>query len=172
MTDRRARSDLGSRRSEWVDTTCSTCGSPVSRRKSEVRAVVYCSRKCYRIKPIPGPGRPRDRALVPGETTKVNGEGYRMLWLGRGVGPYNGWAMEHRHVMAAVLGRPLTADENVHHINGVKTDNRPENLELWSRSQPAGQRVEDKVEWAVTLLRTYAPHLLYPESDVKGSFTA
>ena len=67
----------------------------------------------------------------------------------------NGYLFEHTYVMSEHLGRPLKPNENVHHINGVKDDNRIENLELWSKSQPYGQRVDDKLKHAIFLINEY-----------------
>ena len=62
---------------------------------------------------------------------------------------------QHRVVMEEFLGRKLAPHENVHHINGDRLDNRIDNLELWSKSQPSGQRVEDKILWMIDFLKEY-----------------
>jgi len=91
------------------------------------------------------------KAIAPKGSGSIDSNGYRRI----------GRKKEHRLVMEQMLGRPLRRNEHVHHVNGVKTDNRPENLELWvGRQQPKGRRVSDAVEAAVEILRLYAPELL------------
>ncbi|MDE2778903.1 MAG: HNH endonuclease [Chloroflexota bacterium] len=75
---------------------------------------------------------------------------------GKGLAGGKVWFLEHRYLMEIYLGRPLCEDENVHHVNGDKTDNRLENLELWTkRQQPSGQRVTDLLDWAYALRERY-----------------
>ena len=66
-----------------------------------------------------------------------------------------GRVREHILVMEQKIGRHLLPLEEVHHKNAKRSDNRPANLELWSRSQPAGARVSDLVDWAKEILALY-----------------
>lgn len=67
----------------------------------------------------------------------------------------NGSVYQHRYIMGEKIGRKLKTSENVHHKNGIRSDNRIENLELWISAQPAGQRVEDLVEFSRRIIRDY-----------------
>lgn len=90
----------------------------------------------------------------------IDEDGYRMAVVEEGTPGAKKfgrrWIMpEHRLIMQRVLGRPLLRNENVHHMNGIRHDNRIENLELWVKSQPCGQRPQDLVKWAHEIIARY-----------------
>lgn len=92
----------------------------------------------------PGPSSPLLAKAGAGTTDK---HGYRVVSI-------NGKAVfEHRLLMERLLGRSLEPYESVHHRNGIRDDNSPSNLELWVVGQPAGQRLNDIVTWAVCTYR-------------------
>lgn len=93
---------------------------------------------------------------VPIGTINLNSYGYLRIKVEkrRGQGDRD-WMPHHRYVMEEYLGRKLKSFENVHHINENKQDNRIENLELWITSQPKGQRIQDLIEYAEWILKTY-----------------
>lgn len=106
------------------------------------------------------PKRSRRKPLPAGYFR--TGNGYVMQYVApgtHGARPYGAegrWGMlQHRAVMMQIIGRGLLPAETVHHINGVRDDNRPENLELWVSSHPSGQRVADQLKWAREIVETY-----------------
>lgn len=85
--------------------------------------------------------------------------GYVQIWKPEHpnacIGRSKAYVLEHRMVMSDFLKRPLLKTEQVHHRNGDRADNRIENLELWTTSQPSGQRVEEKLKWAKEFIKLY-----------------
>ena len=95
----------------------------------------YCSRDCYSKNTVGD----RNRLWRGGKS--INGCGYVQ---------FNRTSkLEHRVVMESHLGRSLNEFETVHHRNGIKTDNRIENLELWASTHLKGQRVSDLLDWCL-----------------------
>jgi DNA-binding CsgD family transcriptional regulator len=67
----------------------------------------------------------------------------------------SGSIMEHRLVMARHIGRPLLAEETVHHKDGDRSNNGIDNLELFSSRHPAGSRVVEQIAFCLSFLATY-----------------
>lgn len=74
----------------------------------------------------------------------------------------SGYLMEHRLIMSEYLGRPLLDKETVHHKNGIKNDNRIENLELFSQNHGPGEKVVDKIEDCIKFLKKYGYTITSP----------
>lgn len=116
--------------------TCEECGKEFVPAKGAVKR--FCSLTCFYDNQVPV-GSVRD-----------GGNGYKIVKVPKGTpgakiqqpGRAN-WMWEHRYVMQQMLGRPLEPGENVHHKNGDRADNRPENLELWSKTQRQADKVRD-----------------------------
>lgn len=104
---------------------------------------IYCSINCYNKFCNRGKGY-------------INKKGYRILYRkGHQNSSKSGAIPEHVLVMSNHLGRPLKEKETVHHKNGIRNDNRIENLELWAHSHPYGQRVDDLIKFANDIFKEH-----------------
>lgn len=125
----------------WGD--CPNCGKHFKKKIREPRQYTdgqprmqeFCSKSCAN----------RSR----GRNGCLDTHGYMILPAGKR-GAYR--PPQHRAVMEELIGRKLLPGETVHHKNGVRSDNRPENLELWSSRHGKGQRVGDRIRDAKTFL--------------------
>lgn len=114
-------------------TACARCGGSMPPRAPAGQK--YCSHSCSAQSRTGTMGWRVDGARRVAETS-----GYAFVKVA------GKWELEHRVVMEAVLGRRLRPGENVHHKDGCRSNNAPENLELWVRPQPYGTRVGDMVD--------------------------
>jgi hypothetical protein len=122
-----------------INYTCKHCGKEfIDRSHGERQGRIYCSHTCRNLARPSFSRSDRFNPGEPGDRKFIFKSGYVMLTDELGFKQF-----EHRRVMEKTLGRKLEKYETVHHKNGIRHDNRPGNLELWSSRHGRGQRVTD-----------------------------
>lgn len=143
----------GRKRAKWLE--CVICGKNFPGQRYEKTCSVPCTyRRISLIKQESG------HHLWKGGVSRET-SGY--IYILSKKHPYankGGYVAQHRLVVEKNIGRYLTPNETVHHRNGIRDDNRLENLELFCKAHGAGQRVTDLIDFSIRTLERYRPDLL------------
>lgn len=132
------------RYSQKVNTSCCMCGKEMNIKPSHLKRRKCCSKKCdnrrrenmYAGEGNPNYGNRQEKAAPWKGGRRVSNYGYILLHMpDHPMARPDGYILEHRLVMSEYLGRLLEKDEDIHHIDGNKKNNDPNNLELMTRSE-------------------------------------
>lgn len=132
--------NIGQKRPETVK-PCAQCGVELRLKPSQSHRK-YCTKACEGLARTKRPlGRTHN-----GKPARLDIHGYVLVWQPDFPAPkgMKGWAYEHRVIASQIVGRPLTSDEQVDHINRNRQDNRLENLQVLDQFGHAAKTANDQ----------------------------
>lgn len=136
--------------------SCAQCGKVNPRRRRPSGNLYYQQKFCDAACKAESQRQEfRDRFAAGNFTKRIGRGGYVWMRIPTAPGQPRREVLEHRFVVETAIGRKLTKEETVHHVNGDRADNREENLELFASRHGPGQRVSDIVREAIEVLKKY-----------------